>query len=156
MTYRKLFLIILTVSTLGLVVVWWLASACSSELIMAPKPGSFRVDVFLENSSIGLQVYPRTLLSGLHFDSKPGIDPSDDAFERFGVFDFGSVENPVSPYGHTVYSVFFLAVPVWFPYLVIVGSAYLFTRIMEERSRKRQEKPLAVKHAADESESPCP
>ncbi|RYD21121.1 MAG: hypothetical protein EOP88_12575 [Verrucomicrobiaceae bacterium] len=140
MTYRKLFLVILTVSTLGLMGIWWLSSTTRCMMNFAVDTGSqgFTGELALDNGSFVFSYGGGRHSSYVNFLSHPR-NPAFPELKPFGDFAFGKK----APSLLSGYMSSWTVVPVWFPYLLFVGSAYAFTRVMEGRSRSGAEKKLA-------------
>ncbi|RYD21122.1 MAG: hypothetical protein EOP88_12580 [Verrucomicrobiaceae bacterium] len=144
MTYRKLFLSLFAIVTLVFGTAWGLSLHTYYSAFFSSPAGSGALD--LNRGTIGIFYFPSVGSWSHTFQSitdEERIGGPEDGISPWGKFETGTFANGSGkPRDHFVYF------PVWLPYLLVVGSAYAFTRVMERRAAGLREKVLAGKHAA--------
>lgn len=144
MTYRKLFLSLVAIATLVFGAAWGLSLHTYYSAALSSPVGSGALD--LNRGTIGIFHFPSTGSWSHTFQSitdEERIGGPGEGISPWGKFEAGTFENGYGkPRDH------YLHFPVWFPYLLVVGSAYAYTRVMERRAAGLREKVLAGKHAA--------
>lgn len=151
MTHRKLFIILLTASTLVLGVVWWKSASVWTGV-------SAGVDGAGHTCWAGF--YSGTLMV-MHEESDPyrtGIffhrwhrhdSPAD--MDRLYVSGFNHITSRYSPWADEWRETFILSAPLWFFYLLFPGMTFFVVRRLEHRSGSGKEKELASRAARNES-----
>lgn len=144
MTYRKLFRLLLLGSTLVLGGVWWFSQKNHAEVSYRRPPAGHFYSISLDFCTIALShdesnPFANDWLDFEHWVYKSSWHELRDEYGLTGRFGHGrnSLHRD---------SLWF---PLWFPYLLFVGSAFVFTRFMESRSSAGKEKELAAGSAAE-------
>lgn len=141
MTYRKLFLFLFLTATLVLGAAWYLSLRTYYSAFVSSPAGACALD--MNRGGIGIFYFPSETSWSHTFQSitdEERIGGPDEGTSPWGEFGMGIMPNRMPGSAPDRYVKF----PVWFPYLIIVGSAYALTRTMEGRSARQLEKTLAA------------
>ena len=150
MTYRRLFLWLFIGSTLLLAGVWW-SSLRTTRSISTPTYNplcTLQAQLFHGNIGLFRENIPHAgWLYDFHSSSfRPNTTFDDTQPLLFGILRWydATQDSPFGP-SRSIGILF----RVWVPWLLFVGGAFAFCRVMERRSRGRKEKDLVERQAAE-------
>lgn len=152
MTYRRLFLWLFTCSTLALAVLWWDSGRMGRRVVFSPK--HFRsYTVGVAYGRVGLDVRPWSFPERLYFTAHRISEADAEAASLrpppWGGFRIDRQRVAVGGYPAAVLHSYQAAVPLWFPWLLLNGTAFVLCRRMEKRTGAVVEKKLAEGDRAD-------
>lgn len=145
MTYRRLFHYLLVGSTILLAGLWWMSLRYYAGILWVPSShrNGAVVGTFTR-ASVAISHAPHLksvsgITTAFYAIPLPG-GPIGETAGPLGRFHVGEGTPPGFTPGVRANVV---EAPIWFPYLLFVGSAYAFTRFLEKRSGAAREKNLA-------------
>lgn len=155
MSYRRLFHLLFTGSTLALAGLWWISRGQLYAFDFSSRGTHFTVGGSLYSATVGFSLDASgTGNNRVNYGTRPISEFPDDLVERYGLKGGFCLTRDIPACGGSGSGCsYHVGVPIWVLYLLFVGCAHVFVKRLEKRSTAIKEKALAEQHAADH-ESP--